>query len=101
MSADASFCVAADASNNVLWGADMIFSGPNGDMFQGRITKLDPSGATLWSIGDKNFGARAFAFDAASNVIAVGEFSTEIDFAKGGPVLATMGTNAFIAKFAP
>jgi len=101
MSVGGTFCVAADASNNVLWGADLFFSTPMEDYVQGRITKLDPSGATLWSVAGKNFGARAFAFDASANVIAVGEFSTALNLAKGGPIMATKGSNAFIAKFLP
>jgi hypothetical protein len=98
---DATFCVAADASNNVLWGAHMLFLNQGVDTRQGRITKLDPSGATLWSVAGTNFGPRAFAFDAGANVIAVGDFSSSLDIVKGGPILATNGSNAFIAKFAP
>jgi hypothetical protein len=94
-------CVAADASNNVVWGTDLLFIVDGADQLAGRIAKLDPSGAELWSVAGPNFGPRAFAFDADGDVIAVGEFSTEIDFAKDGPIVATMGINAFIAKFPP
>jgi hypothetical protein len=98
---DGFFSVAADASNNVLWGAELLFVNASGDYLEGRIKKLDPNGATLWSVVSENFGPRAFAFDADENIIAVGEFSSKIDFAKGDPILATQGTNAFIAKFSP
>jgi hypothetical protein len=102
MSVDGSYCVGADASNNTLWGEGLFFVDAQGnDLRKGSITKLDPAGKPLWSVQGDNFGPRAFAFGADGSVIAVGEFTTEIDFAKDGPVKATKGRNAFIAKFAP
>jgi hypothetical protein len=101
-SQDGFYCVGADDKNDVLWGGDMYFIDDQGaDVHQGSIRKLDPSGKELWSVTAKNFGTRAITADSGANVIAVGRFSSEIDFAKSGPIKATMGANAFIAKFAP
>lgn len=81
---------------DVVGGSPMMSAGAS-DLF---VTKLDPSGATLWG---KRFGdggnqqGQGVAVDASGNLLVTGYFDGTVDLG-GGPLASAGGSDAFVAK---
>jgi len=103
----AAYALATDAEGNIVlagpFGGSVDFgdgehaSTGGSDVF---LTKLDPSGATLWSKafgGPQDQAAYALATDAQGNIVLAGPFSGSIDFGDGEHA-STGGSDVFLAK---
>ncbi len=97
---------ASDGSNLVVtggfestldFGTTLITSVGARDLF---VAKLDAAGTVLWARGFGDAGEQfgyGIAVDPAGNVLVTGSFSGTIDFG-GGPMVASVGADAFLVK---